>query len=262
MPISDINGIKMYYEMQGQGEPLLLLHGLGSSSIDWEMQIPFLAQHFRVIVPDLRGHGKSEKPYQKYSVPLFADDVWALLKHLQIEKVHIVGLSMGGMIAFQMAADQPEKLQAMVILNSAPQLKIKTLKHYALLWQRKILMQLFGLKTLSKVLAKRLFPKPEQQPLRDLFYQRWIQNDKKAYYQAFLAIVNWGVEEKIAQMQTPTLILAADRDYTPVEFKQEYAKQMPNAQLQVIKDSGHATPMDQPEQLNQAILLFLKNHSS
>ena len=76
-----VNGVELYYEIHGDGEPVLLIHGLGSSTRDWDLQVDALAKHFRAITFDVRGHGRSEKPKQRYSVKLFADDTAAVIRH-------------------------------------------------------------------------------------------------------------------------------------------------------------------------------------
>ena len=116
MPTLHTNGINLKYDEQGQGEPLLFLHGLGSQGEDWGFQVPFFAPHYRVVTVDLRGHGESDKPAGPYSVSMMADDVVGLLDALKIESAHIVGLSMGGMIAFQLVVDKPERVRSMVIV--------------------------------------------------------------------------------------------------------------------------------------------------
>jgi 3-oxoadipate enol-lactonase len=98
MPRIRVHDIELYYEDVGQGPVLLLIHGLGSSIRDWEKQIVDLSQHFRVIMFDVRGHGRSDKPPGPYSIPLFATDTAELLKSLGIGSAHVVGISMGGMI--------------------------------------------------------------------------------------------------------------------------------------------------------------------
>ena len=98
-------GCQIYYEDVGRGEAVILIHGLGSSTKDWEYQIPELQKEFRVIAVDVRGHGRSGKPVQSYSIPAFADDIFALIQHLKLHKPHVIGISMGGMIAFLLAFD-------------------------------------------------------------------------------------------------------------------------------------------------------------
>ncbi|MCY1249010.1 putative aminoacrylate hydrolase RutD [compost metagenome] len=87
--------------------------------------------------------------------------------------------------------------------------------------------------------------------------ERWARNDKRAYAASFDAIVGWGVQERLARINCPTLIISADRDYTPVALKEHYTALIPDAQLAVIADSRHATPLDQPQAFNQTLLQFL-----
>ncbi|WP_367615312.1 alpha/beta fold hydrolase [Pseudomonas triticicola] len=155
-------GCNLHYEEYGHGAPLLLVHGLGSSTLDWEMQIPALAAHYRVIVPDIRGHGRSDKPRERYSIAAFSADLLALIEHLRLGPVHYVGLSMGGMIGFQLAVDQPQVLKSLTIVNSAPQVKLRSRDDYWQWFKRWSLMRLLSLETIGKALGSKLFPKPDR----------------------------------------------------------------------------------------------------
>src|SRR5947207_2466572 len=117
MPTIQANGVDLYYEVHGSGEPVLLIHGLGSSTRDWAPQVPALSQRFQVIAFDVRGHGRSAKPKQRYSVKLFAADTAALIRTLDIAPAHVIGISMGGMIAFQLAVEAPQLVRSLVIVN-------------------------------------------------------------------------------------------------------------------------------------------------
>ncbi|KPX34087.1 MULTISPECIES: alpha/beta fold hydrolase [Pseudomonas syringae group] len=247
----------LHYEEYGQGEPVLLLHGLGSSGEDWELQVPALARHYRVIVMDMRGHGRSDKPHGRYSIQAMSNDVEALIEHLRLQPVHLVGLSMGGMIGFQLAVDKPHLLKSLSIVNSAPQVKIRSLADLCQWARRWTLSRLVSMKTLGKALGKLLFPSPEQAELRHKMAERWSRNDKRAYLASFDAIVGWGVEDRLQRITCPTLIVAAGHDYTPVALKEAYAKRIASARLVVINDSRHATPLDQPEQFNSTLLEFI-----
>nr|WP_024307279.1 MULTISPECIES: alpha/beta hydrolase [unclassified Pseudomonas] len=257
MPYFDNDGCQLHYEDYGHGAPLLLVHGLGSSTRDWEYQIPVLAQHYRVIALDVRGHGRSDKPRGAYHIADFADDVAALIEYLQLPPVHLVGISMGGMIGFQLGVDRPELLRSLTIVNSGPEVKAKSLGDWLEIAKRWTLSRLLSLETIAKALAKLLFPKPEQAELRHKVEERWPQNDKRAYLASLDAIIGWGVRERLKRITCPTLVISADRDYTPVERKREYVAEMPNARLLVIENSRHATPLDQPERFNSALLAFL-----
>eukprot|EP01133_Synstelium_polycarpum_P008314 gene8314-9763_t len=251
-------GCTLHYEEYGHGAPLILIHGLGSSCLDWELQVPVLSQHYRLVVVDVRGHGRSDKPRERYSIAGFTADLVALIEHLHLPPAHVVGLSMGGMIAFQLAVDEPQMLKSLCIVNSAPQVKVRSASDYWQWAKRWSLARILSLNTIGKALGSLLFPKPEQAELRRKMAERWAKNDKRAYLTSFDAIVGWGVQEQLSKISCPTLVISADHDYTPVAQKEIYVKLLPDARLVVIEDSRHATPLDQPERFNNTLLDFLK----
>lgn len=250
-------GCQLHYEDRGQGQPVLLVHGLGSSIQDWEYQIPHLLQTHRVLAIDLRGHGRSGKPRERYSIRQFADDVVALIEHLGLQQVHLVGISMGGMVGFQLGVDHPHLLRSLTIVNSAPEVKAKSAADWWMLAKRWTLSRVLGLDTIGRGLARLLFPYPEQAELRAKVEQRWPQNDKRAYLASLDAIIGWGVRERLNAITCPTLVISGDRDYTPVSLKEAYVAEMSNARLLVIERSRHATPMDQPHRFNAELDEFL-----
>ena len=117
MPTMNAAKLNTYYGISGQGEALVFIHGLGSSSQDWAYQVPFFAEQYQVLTYDVRGHGQRKKVKGPYSVAMFATDLADLLKELKIEKAHFVGLSMGGWIAFQFGVDYPQMTQSLTIVN-------------------------------------------------------------------------------------------------------------------------------------------------
>lgn len=256
MPTFHSNGIELAYEVTGEGEPLLFLHGLGSRGEDWAMQVPCFAARYRVITADMRGHGASDKPPGPYSVPMMADDVVGLLDGMGVESAHIVGLSMGGMIAFQMVVDRPQRVRSLVIVNSGPALVPRTSGEWLRVQQRLLLARLFGPARTGRFLSKRLFPKPDQEALRAQFIEQWALNDRAAYLAALRALVGWSVLDRIGDIRCPVLVISGDRDYTPIDVKQAYTAMIPGAQFAVIEDSGHATPIDQADAFNRCVLNF------
>lgn len=251
-------GCRFFFEEHGEGSPVLLVHGLGSSTQDWELQVPALAACHRVIALDVRGHGRSDKPRQQYRIADFAGDVAALIEHLQLAPVHLVGISMGGMIGFQLGVDHPQLLRSLTVVNSGPEVKAKKPADYLQIAKRWTLSRLLSLDTIAKALGKMLFPKPEQAELRRKVEERWPRNDKRAYLASLDAIIGWGVRERLSRITCPTLVISADRDYTSVAQKQAYVDELPDARLLVIADSRHATPLDQPEHFNRSLLAFLQ----
>lgn len=257
MPTLRINDLDVDYDVAGEGEAVLLVHGLGSSRADWAPQIAALARRHRVIAYDQRGHGGTSKPRGPYTMAGLAADAAALVRALGAAPVHVIGLSLGGMVAFQLAVDAPALVRSLVIVNSGPEVVPRTFAEKRAMWTRRALLRVASMRTLGRVLSGKLFPRPEQAALRETFVARWAQNDKRAYRATLDAIVGWSVRDRIAGIDRPTLVISGDRDYTPVAHKQAYVALMPRAELVTIADSGHATTLDQPERVNQALLEFL-----
>jgi len=261
MPNIQVNNINLYYEVDGEGQSLLFIHGLGSSTQDWDLQIKEFSKSYQVITFDLRGHGQSDKPSGPYSLPMFATDTAGLLKLLDVKSAHVVGLSLGGGIAFQLAIDYPALVKTMVIVNSAPELVVRSFKDRMGVWQRFAIVRLLGMRKMGEVLSKRLFPKDEHESLRTTFVESWAKNDPRAYQDAMRAMVGWSVTDKLGSINCPVLVITADQDYTPVAIKEEYTKLIPNAELVIIPDAHHATPVEQPEKFNTVLMDFLLKHS-
>lgn len=253
------NGIELEYRDEGEGDVVLLLHGLGSTKADWDMQIPALSEKFRIIAPDLRGHGNSSKPISRkeYGVELCAQDMKLLLDKLQVTKCSVVGFSMGGAIAFELAVAYPALVAKLVIINTAPDFNNLGWFGRKLVIERTIRLKWWGMEPMAAKVAVGMFPEPDQKELRDAFYQRARKNDPKAYYHSFRTLMRWGIGEKIKMIKVPVLVVASDMDYTPVSLKKEYAGKMKYASVAVVKDSRHGVTMDQPEQLNELLLNFL-----
>lgn len=260
MPTISCNGINLYYEVNGQGQPLLFIHGLGSSTRDWESQVPEFSQSHQVITFDLRGHGQSDKPSGPYSIPLMAADTAALLKALGIQSAHVVGISLGGGVAIQLALDAPELVKTLVVVNSGPAMGTSAADARKEIEGRVALVQQYGMRAMGEALGPRLFPKPEHASLRQTFVERWAENDPRAYVDALLALADWNVIDQIKSIRCPTLVIAADQDYTPVALKEAYIKLMPDARLIVIPDSRHATPIERPQQFNETLKQFLAQY--
>lgn len=250
--------IDLHYLDEGIGDPVLLLHGLGSRSSDWQLQLPFLRDAYRVIIPDLRGHGLSPKSPGPYSLGMMTADVVALLDKLDAGPVHVIGLSMGGMIGFQLAVDHPNRVRSLVAVNSTPDLVPRTSGERWQIRQRRWLARLAGPRQTGQFLARRLFPKPDQDLLRETLVAEWSQNDKAAYIASMDACVGWSVLADIGRIRCPVLVVSGDRDYLPLAAKRAYTDMIPGARLEIINDSGHATPVDQPEVFNQLMMKFLR----
>jgi pimeloyl-ACP methyl ester carboxylesterase len=257
MPFFSLPDLELYYEDYGQGDPLLLLHGLGSSSRDWEPQICDFKDHFRLISLDLRGHGRSGKPPGPYSMELFAGDIASLLKEINAYPAQVLGISLGGMVTFQLALDFPNLVSKLVIVNSVAELKPRGIRDILSYWQRLIIIRLFGMEKMGQVLADRFFDKPGQEPLKEVFVRRWSENHKPSYRSALKAAYGWTILERLGEIKVPTLVVGAAGDYFSTEDKAVYTAMIPGAKLVVIKDTKHALPVEKPEKFNQLVKGFL-----
>ena len=261
MPLTRVGDIDVYHEKRGSGEPVLLIHGLGSSTEDWEYQVERLASQYTVVSYDVRGHGQTSKPRGRYSVPQFAADAAALIDRLGLGPVHVQGISMGGMIALQLAVDKPELVRSLTIVNSGPEMILRTMRQRIAIYQRFVIVRLMGMRKMGEVLSKVLLPMPEHGTLRETFVERWARNNPGAYLRALRALIGWSVSARLGTIRCPTLILAADQDYTPVAYKQFYMASIPGARLAVVPNARHMLPVERPTEYNDAVMEFLSSLS-
>jgi pimeloyl-ACP methyl ester carboxylesterase len=259
MPELVVNDLVLHYrDSGGEGStPLVLLHGLGSSSKDWEFNFEALARKRRVIAPDLRGFGESARPKGPHTPSDYAADVLALLEALGIREFDLLGYSMGGAAAFQLAVDRPEVLRKLVLVNTSPTYETNDWSSRWEAFMRITLVRFVGMDQLARLIAKRLFPGEHQEALRATTRSRYGANDRASYLAAHRGLIGWSVSDQIPGIDLPTLVIAADQDYTPVSAKENYVETMSNASLVVVKNSRHGTPMDQAEEFNRLVLTFL-----
>lgn len=257
MPEVEINSNLTHFESVGHGSPILFIHGLGSSTRDWERQVGVFSNSHQVVTIDLRGHGQSGKPQGRYSIEQFSNDVAELMRHLEIGPVTVVGISLGGMVAFQLAADHPELVDGLVVINALPDNELLQ-QARGQIRLRKLIVRFLGMKRMGEVLGGRLFPDDDMEAERELMASRWAENDKKAYQRAFQAAVDWpGVTGKLDDFTQPMLMISSDEDYVPLAAKQPYLDAMPAMEHVVIEDARHAVPMERPEQFNRVLAEFL-----
>ncbi len=260
MPVLNVEGLKIHYLQKGEGPDLVFIHGLGSSTTGWEFQ-EGLASNYRMLTYDVRGHGKSDKPPGPYSVQLFAKDLARLLKTLGIKNANIVGISMGGWIAFQFAVDHPNMVNTLTIINSWADMIPKTWGEKFSVFRRLVIFKLFSMRKIGEILSKGLFIKPEQEEIRNAFVEEWAKNDKPSYMASMRGAIGWSVVDHLEEIKCPVLVVAADKDYSPLKTKEEYANRLPNARLEVIEDSRHATPVEKPEEFNRVLAKFLAENN-
>lgn len=266
MPTAQLNGFRCHYldseaeESAGRasgGRPaLVLLHGLGSSARDWEAQFRAFRLHFRVIAPDLRGFGASERR-GPYAIHGFAADVRALLGQLGVERFFLLGYSMGGAVALQMALDHPHCVPRLIVSNSVPSFRPQSRAHWTMILYRMFMMTLVGPRIMGRIQMARMFPRPDQAELRAKNQQRAARNSRWAYLGALRALIGWSVVERLRELPMPVLVLAAEDDYFSHAEIVRFAHALPRGRLRVFPRTRHGLPQEAPEDYNRAVLKFL-----
>lgn len=253
--------MRLHYTLHApeHSDTVLLLHGMGSSGGDWLLQLPALTPRYRVLTPDARGHGGSPKPRGPYRIEDMTEDVIELMDGLEIESAHVVGLSMGGEMGLQMAIAHPDRVRSLVSVNSFAKARPAGWRG-ALRFVRRVWALNFG--TMSDVagpVAAAMFPKPEQEMIRRATVERIAGNPQNIYKSILRAVVRYNALPHLHRVRCPTLIVAGDRDGTvSLAVKQDLHHRLPGSELAIIPDSGHATPIDQPEKFNEILLSFLE----
>ncbi len=263
MPFQKINGIQLYYEQHGEGDPVLLIQGLGYPSGMWFLQIPYLSLYFRTIVFDNRGVGRSDKPDEEYSVGLMASDALELLHVLRIERAHVIGVSMGGYIAQEMALQQPGGVDRLVLLATTcggPEY-LELTKN---LWNEAAAFKdLPPDEMIRKGMALAAAPgfARKHPELIERGVQVRLENLQPlyAFNRQAAAAFHFNSKERAHVIPHPTLILAGSEDRVmPLQLTRVLAGLIPKSSLTVYPDTGHLLFLERAQEINQAILEFLK----
>lgn len=257
MPYFQSDQIRQHYRVVGQGETLVLLHGLGSSGADWAFQVKALSPNFRLIAPDLRGSGLSDAPAGPYRIDRFASDVWELLDSLGESHVHLLGFSMGGAVALEMALQRPKQIGRVMTINSLPCYRVNTWRKWLEVFGQLTLVRALGLRRTASMVGKRMFPAPHQQAMRERVTSVVGGLPQQQYLHSVRALIGWSAIDRLHELDVPMLMLAAEHDYTPLAEKHQYA-QRSGSQIAVVRGSRHGTPFDAIDASNACALAFFQ----
>jgi pimeloyl-ACP methyl ester carboxylesterase len=250
----------LHLRCYGAGPPLLLIHGLGSSGDDWAFQIGPLAQHYQLVVPDLRGCGASPVGHGKVSIRGFSTDLWQLLDRMGIDRVSIAGFSMGGAVALEMAVQQGQRVERLVTINSLPSYRVDHWRKWLELNLQVALVKTLGLPRTARMVARRLFPHAHQSAMRQRVIDVLGANRIEPYLRCARALAEWCAAEHVERIAPPHLMIAGELDYTGLDEKRNWARRM-RAELAVVAGSRHGTPFDAIGATNACLLAFLGGQS-
>jgi pimeloyl-ACP methyl ester carboxylesterase len=259
MPILDAGGSRLHYLVRGAGEPVLLIHGLGSSGADWAFQVPALEPAFQVIVPDLPGCGHSPRA-AACSVHAWAESLWVLLDALGAARPNLVGFSLGGAVALEMALQRPAAVRRLALINGLATYRVD---HWTKWCKARIdaaLVRLLGMRRTDELIAARLFPDPHQIPMRERAQSVIGAVPGKTYLEMAAALERWSALERLDALQSRTLLIAAEYDYTPLAEKRRLAARL-GTPLLVVRGSRHGTPFDAIRVTNASLLAHLNDRA-
>ncbi len=250
---------RLHHEVLGAaaGPPVVLLHGLGSSSTDWAFQRPAFASRYRVIVADLAGHGASTVPASA-TVEAMAADVEALLAAAGEPPAHVVGLSLGGCVALALALAAPARVRSLTLVNAFARLRPGDPRRAVALLTRLALLGTAPMSVVAAHVARGLFPRSDQAELYRRAVESLSRTSRRSYLVTMAALARFDVTARLPAIRCPALVVAGADDRTvPLGVKRRLAAGLPAGRLVVVPDSGHATPADQPEIFNRTVLDFL-----
>jgi 3-oxoadipate enol-lactonase len=261
MPFVESQGRRIYYERHGSGPAVLFCHGAGSNAATWWQQLPAFMPRHTCITMDIRCFGRSLAPLQEFSLELFAADVVAILDREDIERVTLVGQSLGGMIGLKLALTQPARLAAFVACDSS-----LAIDHPVLLdtiAQRQVTQRAV---TIEQRSLGRWFL--EHHPDKAALYAQINHFNPSAYA---IPAAEWGGAlaalmqperlipmKALPQVGCPTLLLVGSEDpIVPVSVMREVQGLVPDSELVVVDEAGHSTYFEKPEEFNRHVLDFI-----
>jgi pimeloyl-ACP methyl ester carboxylesterase len=257
VPTARLHDIDAYYETSGSGEPLVLLHGLGSSGRDWARQMTVFGDRYRIIAPDLRGCGRTAKPPGPYTIQRFADDLDTLLDRLEVASAHLLGYSLGGAVALQFANDYSARVRSLIVVNCQSCCVPSDWRVALDLYLRLGATRCLGVRAAGRLIARRLFPRPDQAGLRAMLAERYGANDKRAYLAALDALVDWSMDRWTHAIAAPTLIITPELPAASHAASAAAPRGMPNATVKRVSDRCQCTPFDPSGTFNRLVLEFL-----
>ncbi|MES2937931.1 MAG: alpha/beta fold hydrolase [Pseudomonadota bacterium] len=273
MPLIQADGAQLYYDTVGEGEPIVLIPGLGTTGAFFAGIAPALASEYQVIRVDLRGVGQSSKPKQAYSMELWADDVARVLDHLEIGSAHVLGSSLGGCVALAFADRYLPRTRSLVLAATFSEIDRLLELNYRV---RIDLIETIGMTRLladfatTALFGRTFFETPQGRAAAANVLAAIQQNEQDIYLEHLRAVLRFGRCEpgqeaepkftaRLPAITRPALVMCGEEDVLTVpKFSRILAAQLPDARLLVQERCGHVNLVEQPQESAAAILAFLR----
>jgi pimeloyl-ACP methyl ester carboxylesterase len=266
MAYAIVNGFRLHYETAGAGAPVLLISGLGAPAVGWALQVKALAPHFTVVTFDNRGAGESDVPPDPvYTTAQLADDAAGLLRHLKIDRAHVIGASMGGTIAQELAFRHPRVVRSLVLACTwtlADARFLHTIEGWAALAGRVPVEERFRHVLYPWVYSPKFFETKQNVETafqRALAYPHQSKPEGIARQARGIPAWNGTRTTRLGDIKVPTLVLAGKDDIlTPPSFAKALAKGVKKSRLAVLP-GGHGFFLEEADAFNRTVLRFLKS---
>jgi 3-oxoadipate enol-lactonase len=256
------NHIQINYELSGKkGAPVMVLsHSLACSLVMWNPQMDDLSPHFQVLRYDMRGHGHSDVTPGPYTIELLAEDVIGLLDALGIDRMHFVGLSVGGMIGQSLALNHPKRLRSLALCDTSSAVPQEAQP----IWQERIeRTRAKGMESQVNETMERWFTPAflkQNPPMVGLIRKQILATPVAGYLGCAEAIRKLNYLNRLSEIKLPTLIMVGEDDPgTPVSASQAIHERIPDSKLVILPSARHLSNVEQTEAFNAALLAFLKN---
>lgn len=262
MAIFQNQNTSIYYEVYGVGQPLVLLAGLASDSQSWMSVVPELSKHFTLILPDNRGCGRTKCPVDEITIEKMAEDSVALIDYLGLNRVHLMGHSMGAMVAMQIATQHPEKVNRLVFAASTAKLSEKNkslIRDWVTYWEKGLPMELWFRNLFYWIFSPQFFENSTivEESLKLAINYLWMQNIEQFEAQVE-TICQFDMEASLAKINNPTLIISGDQDILfPCEETEKMFQILPNHKSLILSNVAHSIFIEQAVTSVEAVINFL-----
>ena len=259
-----VNGIQMNYELSGQenGQVVMLSHSLGSSLVMWNPQIESLEPRFRVLRYDTRGHGGSEAAQGPYALEMLGQDAISLMDALKLDKVHWVGLSMGGMIGQFIALNHPDRLWSLILCDTAA---LTPKESQPMIQERIDTVRGKGMAPLLEPTMERWFTPSFlclNSQMLSLIRKQFLGTPVAGYIGCTEAIRKLNYLDRLSEIEIPTLIMVGEDDPgTPVSASKAMHERILESKLAILSSARHLSNVEQPQAFNETLVSFLRNLS-
>jgi pimeloyl-ACP methyl ester carboxylesterase len=262
MPRVRCNGLELYYADVGRGEPVVFLNGLAGDHLYWNGQLRAFAGRFRCLALDNRDAGQSDYSRAAYTIADLADDVAALLAALDLSPAYIVGLSLGGMIAQELALRHPKRVRGLCLsgtLARADDWFRTTLVTYGHIRRQVADTPAFFEALLPWLVSHRFFESATKvEWLRALLRTGPYPQRIDGFFRQFAAMERYDALERLGQLRCPVLVVVGEDDLiVPPRYSREIAARLPQARLELLGGVGHAPPIEDPRTFNRLLAGFL-----